>query len=66
MLISLSLGLSLILLPCNLSARDQPLKRYEFSLPRMGTTFRIELYSPDDATASKAADAAFARAEELE
>ena len=66
MLISLSLGLSLILLACHLSARDQRLKRYEFSLPRMGTIFRIELYSPDDATASKAADAAFARAEELE
>jgi thiamine biosynthesis lipoprotein len=61
-----ALGLSLILLPCNLSARDALLQRYEFSLPRMGTSFRIELYSPDDATASKAADAAFARAEELE
>jgi thiamine biosynthesis lipoprotein len=66
MLMNLALGLSLILLPCDLSARDQLLKRYEFSLPRMGTSFRIELYSPDDATASKAADAAFARAEELE
>lgn len=65
-LVGLALGLGLILLPCNLSARDRPLKRYDFSLPRMGTIFRIELYSPDDATASKAADAAFARAEELE
>jgi thiamine biosynthesis lipoprotein len=66
MLLSLALILSFILLPCNLSGRDQHLKRYDFSLPRMGTTFRIELYSADDATASKAADAAFARAEELE
>ena len=65
-LVSLALGLSIMLLPCCLSARDQRLQRYEFSLPRMGTTFRIELYAPDDATASKAADAAFARAEELE
>jgi thiamine biosynthesis lipoprotein len=65
-IISLSLALSLILLPCDLTARDALLKRYEFSLPRMGTTFRIEFYSHDDSTASKAADAAFARAEELE
>jgi len=63
---NLALGLSLIPLPCQLSARDALLKHYEFSLPRMGTIFRIELYAPDDATASKAADAAFARAEELE
>jgi len=66
MQLNLALALSLMLLPCDLSARDQLLKRYEFSLPRMGTIFRIELFSPDDATASKAADAAFARAEELE
>jgi len=65
-LISLALGFSLILIPCELSARGPQLKRYEFSLPRMGTIFRIELYSPDDATAAKAAEAAFARAEELE
>jgi thiamine biosynthesis lipoprotein len=32
----------------------------------MGTTFRVELYSTDDVTATKAAEAAFARAEELE
>jgi thiamine biosynthesis lipoprotein len=60
------LGLALLLLPCSLSARALLLKRYEFSLPRMGTMFRIEFYTTDDATASKAADAAFARAEELE
>jgi thiamine biosynthesis lipoprotein len=62
----LALILCLILLSCDLSGRDPLLKRYEFSLPRMGTIFRIELYSADDATASKAAEAAFARAEELE
>jgi len=32
----------------------------------MGTMFRVEIYSADDAQASAAADAAFARAEELE
>jgi len=66
MLLSLALGLTLVLLPGDLSARAPQLKRYEFSLPRMGTIFRIELYSSDDATAAKAAEAAFARAEELE
>jgi thiamine biosynthesis lipoprotein len=61
-----SLGLTFLLLPCSLSAGGARLKRYEYSLPRMGTIFRIELYAADDATASKAAEAAFARAEELE
>jgi len=60
------LGLTLLLLPCSFPARGAQLKRYEYSLPRMGTIFRIELYAADDATASKAAEAAFARAEELE
>jgi thiamine biosynthesis lipoprotein len=63
---NLALGLSLILLACDISAREPLPKRYEFSLPRMGTIFRIELYSADAATAAKAAEAAFARAEELE
>jgi thiamine biosynthesis lipoprotein len=63
----LALGLSLILVSPNLCARsNEPLKRYEFSLPRMGTIFRIGLYSPHDSVASRAAEAAFARAEELE
>jgi thiamine biosynthesis lipoprotein len=66
MLLILAVGPSLILLPSDLAARGPLLKRYVFSLPRMGTIFRIELYSPDDASAAKAADAAFARAEELE
>jgi thiamine biosynthesis lipoprotein len=66
MLLTLALGLTFILIPHGLFARGPVLKRYEFSLPRMGTIFRIELYSPDDATAAIAADAAFARAEELE
>ena len=64
--ISLALGLVLSVLAQDLSARDPQLKRYEYSLPRMGTIFRIELYSSDDATAARAAEAAFARAEELE
>jgi thiamine biosynthesis lipoprotein len=66
MLLILAAGPSLILLSSDPSARRPMLKLYDFSLPRMGTIFRIELYSPDDASAAKAADAAFARAEELE
>jgi len=62
----LSLAFCLMLLPCGLSARGLALKRYEYSLPRMGTIFRIDLYSADEATASRAAESAFARAEELE
>jgi len=60
------LGLTPLLLLCSFSVRGAQLKRYEYSLPRMGTIFHIELYAGDDATASKAAEAAFARAEELE
>ncbi len=41
------------------------LTRYTFTEPHMGTTFRIVLYAPDEATAQKAAKAAFARVAEL-
>jgi FAD:protein FMN transferase len=41
------------------------LTRYEFSEPHMGTTFRIVLYAADEATAKKAATAAFKRVAEL-
>ena len=43
-----------------------PLQRFEYSLPRMGTIFHIEMYAASSPQASKAAEAAFARAEELE
>ena len=52
--------------PLVLGATNPPLKRFEFSLPRMGTVFRIDMYAADSALASKSADLAFARAEELE
>jgi thiamine biosynthesis lipoprotein len=65
-LLSLALGLSLSVFPCDIFSRGPVPKRYEFSLPRMGTIFRIELYSAEPATAAKAAEAAFARAEDLE
>jgi thiamine biosynthesis lipoprotein len=48
-------------------AADEPaLTRYTFTEPHMGTTFRIVLYAPNEATAKKAATAAFARIAELD
>jgi thiamine biosynthesis lipoprotein len=41
------------------------LERFTFSEPHMGTTVRIVLYAPDEATAKRAAKAAFARIAEL-
>lgn len=64
--ICLTLSLSLLLVPCDFAGRGPELKRYEYSLPRMGTIFRVEIYSLDSTTAARAAEAAFARAEELE
>src|SRR5437870_2987349 len=50
-----------------LLAADEPsaLQRFTFEEPHMGTRFRIVLYAPDEATAKKAAKAAFARVAEL-
>jgi len=59
----LGLGFSV---PSHSLAAGPPLKRFEYALPRMGTMFRITLYSAESVQASQAADAAFARAEELE
>jgi thiamine biosynthesis lipoprotein len=62
----LVLGLIFLTSCSALLAANAPLKRYEYSLPRMGTMFRVEMYASDSARASQAAEAAFARAEELE
>jgi thiamine biosynthesis lipoprotein len=62
----MALGLSFLPVPSGLRAANPQLKRFEYSLPRMGTMFRIEMYAADSVQASKAAEAAFARAEELE
>ena len=48
------------------AAAGAPLKRFEYALPRMGTIFRIQMYAADANQASRAAEAAFARAEDLE
>jgi thiamine biosynthesis lipoprotein len=42
------------------------LQRYEFTEPHMGTRFRVVLYAPDAATASRASAAAFARIARLD
>ena len=47
-------------------ADDDELHRFEFKQVQMGTAFRIVLYAADEATAKKAADAAFARIAELD
>ncbi len=61
--------ISLLILLCGLvgvnALPQRPLTRYTFTEPHMGTTFRIVLYAPDEATANKAAKAAFARVAEL-
>ncbi len=50
----------------SLPARAEKLKRFTFDEPHMGTRFQLTVYSPDEATASKAAKAAFARIAELD
>jgi thiamine biosynthesis lipoprotein len=49
---------------CHLTEPAPP--RFEFEARHMGTTFRIVLHAPDESTARKAADAAFARVKELD
>jgi thiamine biosynthesis lipoprotein len=39
--------------------------RFEYVRPKMGGPFRVVLYAPDEAAASRAAEAAFARVDEL-
>jgi thiamine biosynthesis lipoprotein len=58
----LAVFVGLALLP----AGPPPLTRFAFTEPHMGTTFRLVLYAPDEATARQAARAAFARAAELD
>ncbi len=50
----------------NAAGRHTQLQRFAFTEPHMGTLFRIVLYAPDEATAKKAAQAAFARIAQLD
>ena len=52
---------------CGFQAADEAaLKKYHFSEPHMGTTVSLTLFAKDEATATKAAQAAFARVAELD
>ena len=62
----LALGFGILTVSSKPVAAKESAQRFEYSLPRMGTIFRIEMYAASAAEASRAADAAFARAEELE
>jgi thiamine biosynthesis lipoprotein len=50
----------------SLLAAEPKLTRYSYTAPHMGTTFKIILYAPDQATAGTASTAAFARVAELD
>src|SRR6516165_10129537 len=47
-------------------AASGKLMRFEITEPHMGTRFKVVLYAPDEATANRAAKAAFARIAELD
>lgn len=55
----------LLYLPCAPTALAQPLQRYEFSEPKMGTTFRLVFYADGTEKAERVAEAAFTRIDEL-
>ena len=62
----LALGFGILTVSAQRAAARESAQRFEYSLPRMGTIFRIEMYAPSSAEASRAAEAAFDRAEQLE
>ena len=55
----------LMLLSIASSLYAQPLDRFEFSRPLMGTLFNVVVYAPDSALASRASLAAFSRIDTL-
>jgi thiamine biosynthesis lipoprotein len=63
--VAVALAAGLALLP-TAAAPAQPPQRFEFTQPHMGTTFRLVFYAKDQATADRAAKAAFARAAALD
>src|SRR5258706_10542016 len=60
-----SYAITLLMLAGCHNPAPHPLKKYEYKKPEMGTVFQIVLYAPDKPAAQRAADAAFARAEQL-
>ncbi len=59
-------SLLLVFSPAFCSGQASRVRRYEFSIERMGTRARILLYSQSESQAQRAATAAFDRIEELE
>src|SRR5205807_9306445 len=47
-------------------AAEPELKRFSYSEPHMGTTFKLVFYAPDESAAERAQKAAFARVAELD
>ena len=66
MMKSLFAALAAFLLTLPATGAEPTLKRFSFSQPHMGTTFKIIVYAPDEAAAKTAAGAAFARVAELD
>ena len=63
-----ALGLAVLALVWLCGCAARPPERwagYEFTRAQMGLPFRLVLYAPDDATARRAADAAYARIKQL-
>ncbi len=60
------LGLAPFLFGCSTPAPPEPLQRFEFNHPAMGTLFTITLYAPASPQAKAAAQAAFKRIDALE
>lgn len=54
-----------VLLLAALGGCARQLERHEFTHPQMGTRFRLVLYAPDQAAASRAAGAAFDRIDQI-
>ena len=52
--------------PTTHPAQPAPLQRFEFTEMHMAVNFRIVMYAPDQATARRAADAAFARVKQID
>ncbi len=57
--------LSLIFTGCRTTDSDAALRRYEFLEPHMGTLFKITLFASDSLIATRSAEAAFRRIEQL-
>ncbi len=64
LLLSLTL-VSCVSLSKTAPAPGPPLARYQYERPEMGVPFRITLYAPGQASADRAAEAAFSRVKQL-